>query len=211
MAHFSTALRRILANRHSPEATAFFHELLGHIHRRVSWTASRQCSGLLSTSEHEEIIGDVLYHLMEGGLTGFRGESLPELLSYVRTICDRTTWRAARRRLKERQIVERVYAELDPRWQARHPPSPDRLVDWTAESPLSDQDRGYLQKLLRSGSKAALAKQDGVSRAAVTQRIQRIRHRLGQLEASARETHEAWLHQEARRALAQQAPSLEPI
>jgi DNA-directed RNA polymerase specialized sigma24 family protein len=205
MSDFRDNLRRILANRHGPEAGALFHKLLEQTHRRVRWLSSHRCHGLFSESEQEEIIGDVMYQLMEGGLVRFRGETPAELHAFVRTIADRTTWRAADRRIREREIVERVHIEMDARWTSRTSSTPDRFVDWVAESPLSEKDRTYLRALIQAGSKAELARRDGISRAAVTQRVQRIRDRIAALEPGDRASHEGWMLREASQALDSQA------
>ena len=63
-----------------------------------------------------------------------------------------------------------------------------------AESPLSEADQAYLRQLLAAGSKAELARRAGVSRAAVTQRVQRIRRRVAELAPRERSSHEVWLH-----------------
>lgn len=206
MTAFQDNLRRTLANRHSPEAGALFQTLLEHVHRRVSYLGSTRCQGLLGESEMEEIIGEVLYQLMDGALTRFRGESLPELLGFVRTMSDRATWRAAQRKLKERRVVERVHDDHDARWVGQPEPSPDRLIEFMPPSPLSEADQGYLLALLRAGGKAALAEHHGVSRAAVTQRIQRILGRIDDLPEKQRASHEAWLQRQARGVLDEEAP-----
>ena len=62
--------------------------------------------------------------------------------------------------------------------------------------------------LLEAGSKAALARRVGVSRAAVTQRVQRIRQRIDALSGHDRMAHDVWMTQEARHALEATAPEL---
>jgi hypothetical protein len=206
MSVFQDNLRRTLANRHSPEAAALFQTLLEAVHKRVAYLVATRCRGALGTTDIEEILGEVLYQLMEGALARFRGESLPELLGFVRTITDRTTWRAAQRKARERRVVEQVHDDSDARWTGQPEAAPDRLVEFTPPSPLPEADQNYLLALLRAGSKAALAEHDGVSRAAVTQRIQRIRARIDALPSKQRASHEAWMERQARGVLDEEAP-----
>ena len=56
--------------------------------------------------------------------------------------------------------------------------SPDAGVELSQTNPLNPQDTAYLEELFSAGSQAGLARRTGVSRAAVTQRIQRIRARI---------------------------------
>ena len=86
MSDFRDMLGRVLANRHSPEAGAFYRTLLEYIHRRVSMRARMRWRGLLTDSEVEEIVADVLLALMTRSLSSFHGDSMPELIGYVRTI-----------------------------------------------------------------------------------------------------------------------------
>jgi hypothetical protein len=188
------ALRRVLANRHGPEAAALFQTLLRYIDKRVALQIRTRCHGLLSDTDHEELVGEVLYQLMRGGLARFRGDTMPELIGFVRTATDRITWRAADKRLRERDAVAAVQAADDTPWTRDTVRAEAHAVEITAASPLSDDDQDYLRELLFAGSKAELARRREVSRAAVTQRIQRIRDRLNALPAPARAAHEAWLH-----------------
>ena len=145
----------------------------------------------------------MLLQLLQGSLATFRGESVPELLGFVRTVADRTTWRTIRRRDRERALLQKEATEIVEGWSARLP-APDVRGERTAVSPLSEADQDYLISLLRAGSKAELARVAGVSRAAVTQRVQRIRNRVSELGANARMQHEVWLTQAARRVVAEQ-------
>jgi hypothetical protein len=207
MEDFNTNLRRVLADRHSPEATALFRTLLGYIGRRVTAVANGRCRGLLSESDIEEIAGEVLFQLMQGGLARFRGESMPELIGFVRTMCDRTTWRAAQRRARERDAVAEFRNTDDDAWT----PSAIRsdVVEFEARSPLSEADQTYLAELISAGSKAELARRAGVSRAAVTQRIRRIQDRIAQLAPRDRGAHDAWMKQTAHDVLESRASGLQ--
>lgn len=200
-------LRLLVADRHSAEAAALFHLLMRYVHKRVI-NVSRTCGNALQQSEQEEVVADVLLQLMQGSLASFRGESVPELLGFVRTIADRTTWRKVRRKEREQQALTGVGSEVIVDWTST-PPSPDRHLETVPDSPLSDNDQGYLLDLLRAGSKAELARRAGVSRAAVTQRVQRIRSRVAELAPQARMAHDVWLRQSARGVLEDQADSYE--
>lgn len=188
-------LALLISDRHSPEARALFEVLCRYAHRRVA-VVSRHCGQALSESEQEEVVGEVLLQLMQGSLASFRGETLPELLGFVRTIADRTSWRAIRRRDREKSAIHSDTDLLED-WTAPID-RPDAHIEVRSETPLPDADRAYLEELLRAGSKAEMARRSGVSRAAVTQRVQRIQNRVAELTVHERHTHEAWLLQTAR-------------
>jgi len=194
-------LRMLLSDRHAPEARALFEVLMRYIHNRVRH-ATRSRVGRISAAEKEELVSDVLLQLMRGSLAAFRGETLPELLGFVRTITDRTVWRALRSSDRD-QIV--TY-ELDDERVASSELGPD--AEFVGDSPLPDTDQAYLMQLLQAGSKAEFARRSGVSRAAVTQRVQRIRTRVAALAANDRMAHEVWLKQSARTVLEEEALQL---
>ena len=188
-------LRQLLADRRSPQARALFEVLCRYTHKRVA-IVSRHCGGALVEAEQEEAVAEVLLQLMQGSLVTFRGETLPELLGFVRTIADRTTWRIIRRRDRERSLIQGEAALVED-WNAALP-RPDAHIETVPNSPLPEVDQAYLLELLQAGSKAELARRAGVSRAAVTQRVQRIRARISELPAMARLAHDVWLNQAAR-------------
>ncbi len=197
MTELQQSLRGILANRHTPEARAFYEKLLGYIERRsrLIW---RSCyHDLLSQAEVEEAVSDVLKRLMCGALARFRGETLNELFGFVRTITDRCVWRLAQKKLREREALEGEGREHAEGWYGtiRHP---EALVEVIPEVPLEEPDRVFLKLLLEAESKVEYSRRHGVSRAAVTQRVQRIRSRIAKLEPEQRRTVDAWLHQQAR-------------
>jgi DNA-directed RNA polymerase specialized sigma24 family protein len=192
-------LRLVLADRTSPEAAAFFQLLMAYVHKRTI-AVSRHCGNALTDSEQEEVVADVLLQLMQGSLAAFRGQSVPELYGFVRTIADRTTWRVIRRKERELRALEGEGADAVEGWQGTMP-RPDADAERVAESPLSEADQDYLVQLLVAGSKAELARRAGVSRAAVTQRVQRIRARIAELAPKERSSHEVWLERAARDAL----------
>ena len=196
-----THLRQLLADRTSPEAEALYLTLAGYIERRVRRTAMSRYADLLGPPEIEEAVGEVLLQLMAGSLAQFRGDTLPELLAFVRSICDRCVGRAARKRIKERNALDEQGQQAVRGWNG-DVPSPDQAVRMVPESPLSTTDQEYLVALLHAGSRADYAKQNGVSRAAVTQRVQRIRARIEALPSLDQEAAEAWLRHEARKSAA---------
>lgn len=194
-------LRRLLADRHGPEATAIFRTLLAFVSRRVARVAHGAARGLLTEADREEVIGEVMFQLMEGALGRFRGESMGELLAYVRTMTDRVALRRGHRRLRERDTVHDLFVEGAAAWTPEGPDAPDAGVEFDADSPLDAADQTYLEDLVHAGSKAALARQRGVSRAAVTQRVGRILSRVESLDAPQKAAHEAWLERVASDAL----------
>jgi DNA-directed RNA polymerase specialized sigma24 family protein len=145
----------------------------------------------------EEAVSDVLKRLMCGALVRFRGETLNELFGFVRTITDRCVWRLAQKKLRERDALEGEGREDAEGWYGtiRHP---EALVEVIPEVPLEEPDMTFLQNLLEAESKVEYSRRHGVSRAAVTQRVQRIRRRIAKLEPEQRRTVDAWLHQQAR-------------
>ncbi len=196
-------LRFLLADRRSTEARELFTLLSRYAAKRVA-AVSRHCGGALSASEREEVVSDVLLQLLQGSLASFRGSTIPELLGFVRTVTDRTAWRTIRKRDRERNLIATNAVDLREDWSVRLP-APDYQTEPVADSPLSTEDQTYLLKLLKAGSKAELARRAGVSRAAVTQRVQRIRNRVADLTADAQMRHEVWLSQAARRVVSEES------
>jgi DNA-directed RNA polymerase specialized sigma24 family protein len=192
-------VRALLCDRHSPETAALFQVLSRFAHRRVV-SVGRACHAQLSATEEEELVGDVLLTLLQGALAGFRGDTIPELYAFVRTITDRTTWRFIRRRDRTRRAAAEAARDA-PEWWVARTPAPDQAFEHVVDSPLGAVDRAYLVELLRAGSKAELARAAGVSRAAVTQRVQRILQRVAALSMVERMAHEVWLAQQAAAAL----------
>jgi hypothetical protein len=192
-------LEALLADRNSEEARALFLRLAGYIDGRVGRVVAGRYRDLLGNADQEEVTGEVLFELMNGALAGFRGGSLGELLSYVRRISDRCVWRAAQRRIRERNLLDGEHAETVAAWHG-DVPSPDGLVHFVPECPLSEEDEAYLRTLLAAGSRAEMARQANVSRAAVTQRVQRIRRRISALPAREQSAAEAWMRHAAREA-----------
>lgn len=198
-ADFQTQLRDLLANRHTAEAQALYMKLLQYIDRRTNLLVRRRAAGIFSSAEREELVGEVLMQLISGSLATFRGESIGELMAFVRTITDRTVFRAARKRIRERETVREEAAQIE-RWFAEleGPADHASMVD---DCPLSEEDEAYLRALLGAGSKVALAQDRGISRAAVTQRVQRIQRRIAKLPQQDQMAVQAWLRRAARETL----------
>lgn len=190
---FRLQLQRVASNRHSPEAAALYKVLFEYVEARIRRIASRI---RLPRCEQEEIVGEVLVQLMKGGLASFRGGSLPELLAFVRTIADRTAWKRVRKRDRERNALDSAEASAAGEWMRSGPGTPE--TELVVDTPLADKDKAYLLDLLKAGTKAEFARRKGVSRAAVTQRVQRIKSRIAELEPGKRMAHEVWLHHAAR-------------
>lgn len=200
MSAFRDELSLLLADRHSPEARAFFAWLLRYVERRVTTVGSRLYPDLVQPSELEEITAETMVQLVGGSLARFRGESMNELVAYVRVIADRAVCHKVRRRLLERRTLENRGAELAASWTGRLDDSAD-LVRQVPDCPLQSSDMDYLTALLRAGSKGELARRQGVSRAAVTQRVQRIQARIDALAPRDRAAAEAWLEHAARQVI----------
>jgi DNA-directed RNA polymerase specialized sigma24 family protein len=199
MSEFHSQIRQLTADRHSPEARALYATLAGYVERRVAGVARYAAPDLLGACEREEIVADVLFQLVAGSLAQFRGDTIGELTAFVRTITDRSLWRRIRRKVREKRALD----EQRPDVEAWSSPSlrPDDLVHMVPDLPLPAEDEAYLRALIEAGSKAELARQRNLSRAAVTQRVQRIRSRIDRLEPQQQLAVDAWLHQAAREAL----------
>ena len=191
-------LRRLLADRHSPEARGLFLTLAGYVDRRTQRVVRSRYDDLLSVAEREEVVSEVLYELLNGALLGFRGETMPELLAYVRRISDRFCWKAAQKRIRERDVLDGPAGEVVRTWFSA-PEAPDHGAEVVPPCPLDERDADYLVALLASGSRAELARAQGVSRAAVSQRVQRIKSRISQLSSDEVEDAEVWLRHQAAR------------
>lgn len=198
MSALRVQLQFLLADRHSPEAKAFFAWLMPLVDRRVSSVGHKYTPDLLHPCEIEELVGEVMVQLVGGSLAQFRGETINELVAFVRTVSDRTVCRRVRRRLLERKALDEGGPDLLPGWM---PPDPDAIGRRVPDSPLSEADTGYLVDLLRAGSKGELARRQGVSRAAVTQRVQRIQARIQSMAPRERAAAEAWLQEAARQVI----------
>lgn len=197
MSEMQVTLNLLLADRNGPEARAFLERLLIYTDQRCR-SVGRACyRDLLSDQELEEVVAEVIKRLLTGALARFRGDSLGELLAFVRTITDRCLWQRAQRSLRERRLLEGPVGDELREWHSDRL-SPEPMPDLLAEVPLSDQDQEFLRELVVAMSKAEYARRHGVSRAAVTQRVQRVRARIDALNARDQAAVNAWLHVTAR-------------
>lgn len=199
MTELTNQLQDLLADRHTPESKALFELLLKYVNRRVRSAAWRCCRGTFGESQLDEIVSDVLMQLMTGSLASFRGETIGELLAFVRTVSDRSLWRAARKVHRERDALQEEDSSIRA-WNADIA-NPDDMVHLVPDAPLSDEDQEYLRGLLSAGSKVAWAREQGVSRAAVTQRVKRIQNRIAKLSLGDQMAVDAWLHHAAHEAV----------
>ena len=129
---------------------------------------------------------------MSGALARFQGRTVGELLAFVRTISDRLVGHAAFKRIRERDSLAGELGETVRNWTGTEP-MPDEVVRLVPDCPLSQEDADYLTALFASGSRADLARQNGVSRAAVTQRLNRIRTRIHALPNMQQSAAKAWI------------------
>jgi DNA-directed RNA polymerase specialized sigma24 family protein len=188
-ASFAEELRLLLSNRNSTEARAFFQRILEYVDGRVLWVWKARCQDLVGSGEREEVVGQVMLELLSGALVRFRGETLKELLGYIRRITDRTLLHRARGGLRERRFGEAKAGELD--WQVKDPDPSDIELE-IEEVPLPESDQQYLLELARAGSMAEHARRLEVSRAAVTLRVQRIRSRIESMNPRDQASVEGW-------------------
>ena len=186
------ALQQLLSNRHTPEARGLYMTLARYAHRRVDHTVYRRFSDVLGPPDREELVAEVLLQLMSGALARFNGTTVGELLAFVRTISDRLVGHAAFKRIRERDSLAGELGDAVRAWVGEEP-SPEEAIHLIPACPLSEDDAGYLTALFASGSRADMARQTGVSRAAVTQRLRRIRTRIEALPNPQQSAAKAWV------------------
>ena len=191
-------LDELLCNRHTPEARGLYTTLARYAHRRVESSARRRFSDVLTSADHEELTAEVLLQLMSGALSRFQGETVAELLAFVRTICDRLVGHAGFKKIRERDTLAGDFSDEVRGWTGRID-RPDEQLRLEPTCPLGQDDAAYLEALFASGSRADLARERGISRAAVTQRITRIKSRIDGLSTSDQEAAQDWLEDLARR------------
>lgn len=195
------ALEELLSNRHTIEARGLYTTLARYAHRRVESTARRRYGDVLSAPDREELVAEVLYQLMSGALARFQGHSTGELLAFVRTISDRHVNHAAHRRIRERDTLAGEMGDTVRGWIGAEP-TPEESIRLVPDCPLSQDDEDYLIALFRSGSRADLARDRGISRAAVTQRLTRIKSRIDSLPHTDKSDAEVWIEELANRSAA---------
>ncbi|MGB0638982.1 MAG: hypothetical protein ACPGTU_06605 [Myxococcota bacterium] len=199
-------LDQLLANRHTPEARGMYMTLARYTHRRVDLTSGRRYSDILSTVDREEIVGEVILQLMSGALARFQGNTIAELLAFVRTISDRMVGHAARKRIRERNTLAGEMGDEVRSWMGEEM-APDQAVRMDQVCPLSEEDADYLTALFMAGSRANLAHERGISRAAVTQRLNRIRNRIDALPSKHQINARNWVEDLALRMEQSKAPA----
>jgi DNA-directed RNA polymerase specialized sigma24 family protein len=198
MPHLHQQIQGLTADRQSPEARALYGTIARYVERRVFNVVRYSASDLFSSNECEEVVGDVMLQLMTGALVQFRGSTIGELMAYIRTVTDRRIWRLTRRRVREKHFMQSMEARDELNTES---PRPDSFVREVPDVALSDKDEAYLRDLLRAGSKAEYARRMSLSRAAVTQRVQRILRRISALQPQQRMAVDAWLQHAARQAI----------
>ncbi len=192
MSELQAQVRDVLTRRNSAEARALLEHLLRYVDQRVLAVWRYHCVDLVGSGERDEVVAAVMETLLIDGLARFRGETIRELLAYVRVVTDRALLHQARRRLRERRVLDGQRLE----WGARCS-GPEELVEQVPDVPLSEQDQDWLRRLLAAGSMAEHARREQVSRAAVTLRVQRIRGRIEALSRRDQDSVEAWLTEQA--------------
>lgn len=195
------ALEQLLANRHTSEARGLYTTLARYAHRRVEKTARLRYSDVLAAPDREELVAEVLLQLMSGALARFQGHSTGELLAFVRTVSDRHVNHAAHRKIRERDTLAGEMGDTVRSWIGQDP-SPEEAVRLVPACPLNEEDAEYLTALFMVGSRADLARTRGTSRAAVTQRISRIKQRIDNLPVRARSDARVWIEELANRSAA---------
>ena len=133
--------------------------------------------------------------LLLDALFKFRGQHIGALISFVRTITDRHIWHTAQRRIREKkQHAEHMAAVIHDAPSTS--PDPEATLIAIPSCPLDSTDTNYLPGLIRAGSQANYARQQSVSRAAVTQRLKRIRARVHRLTPAEQHAVRHWIHQQ---------------
>jgi hypothetical protein len=199
------SLDQLLANRHTPEARGMYMTLARYTHRRVDLTSGRRYSDILSKVDREEIVGEVILQLMSGALGRFQGSTVAELLAFVRTISDRMVGHAARKRIRERNTLAGEMGDEVRSWMGQQA-APDQAVRMNQVCPLTEEDADYLTALFAAGSRADLARDKGISRAAVTQRLNRIRNRIDAMPSKHQINARNWVEDLALRTEHSKAP-----
>jgi|GEM_PF-6736890 len=151
---------------------------------------------LLSQDEVEELGADVLGELLSRALDRFEGGNDRQLYVYVRTTAHRAVSRAARRKVLDRDSVNRMRNEAPPDAPpllGRPAQTPRLRLRPSDPLPISRDDREYIEDLLAAGGKlSSLAQARGVTRGSVTKMVQRILGRLDSLPMDDRERVGEW-------------------
>lgn len=189
-----SAIADLCDDQSTDGARALYDQLFRYICRRTRIISRSRYADLLDEADQEDVVSDTLVQLISGALQRFRGETIAELIAFARTVTDRRLWRLARRRIAEREALRGEGEETVRSWIA---PSlrPDQSLIVIPPSPLNENDTRYLMDVVCSGSQANYARHHSVSRAAVTQRLQRIKRRIRTLSPDDQDRAEVWLQQ----------------
>lgn len=210
MSQVQQHIRQLLVHRHSAEAMELYTLIMKYTHKRVLHVTSGSTAYKMTKAEVEDLVSDVMLQLINGSLAQFRGESIPELLGFVRTVTDRRVWRDRTKRIKGYEMLRTLKA--DRQQQVKHTTMGcDPLYDFEVETPLSPEDKGYLTELIEAGSKAEFARRNELSRAAVTQRVKRIVRRIETFTEQEQMAVQSWMQRAARTALANEPIVSTPI
>jgi hypothetical protein len=200
MSEIQKQIRHLTINRHTPEALELYTLIMRYSHKRILYVTKSIGSDRITGAEIEDLVSEVMLQLINGSLVQFRGQTVPELIAFVRTVTDRRIWRNRTKRIKNQEMLKRVRTDAEDTLGTKHV-APDAMVEFEPETRLSEEDERYLIALLRAGSKAEYARQQQLSRAAVTQRVKRIIKRIEALTQADQLAVESWLHRMARSAL----------
>ena len=201
------ALAALLAGAATPAAAALYTTLHQSIRRRVSYCARHRYGDLLTRADQEDLVSEIACRLVFGALHIFRGTTDKELRAFVRTVTDRQIWRLVQQKLRERRMLKEHGPQAARDWSGAVPAPESALIAIPA-SPLSPTDTAYLLGLVAAGSQAAYARELQVSRAAVTQRLHRIRRRIAALTETERDTAQSWMRQNLARRRAGRASAI---
>ena len=207
MSDVQQQIRHLLVHRHSAEALELYTLVMKYAYRRVVHVTSGSTAYKLTKAEVEDLVSEVMLQLINGSLAQFRGNTIPELLGFVRTVTDRRVWRDRTKRIKSHEMMRSLKAETE-----RHPNHSrialDTVYEFDVDTPLSQEDQAYLAGLIEAGSKAEYARRNSLSRAAVTQRVKRIVNRIELFTENEQMAVQSWMQKVARTALASEMPGL---
>ena len=194
----------ILSGVQTAQSRALCVLIVEVIRKRSHYRSCCRYRDLVSADDLEDLNSEIMLVLLNGTLQAFRGRSHGELICFLRTIVDRHLWRLAQRRIRERELLNTETKALVESWSGTFM-TPEQALVTIPESPLQEADTSYLLGLIQAGSQAAYARQQAVSRAAVTQRIQRIRKRIQALKEADQTTMRIWMSQRIQHRMHMQA------
>ena len=100
--------------------------------------------------------------VLSGALARFKGNSVGELLAFVRTVCDRLVGHAAFKKIRERDTLAGEHGDEIRQWVSSEL-RPDEAIRMVPDCPLDKDDASYLEALFASGSRADLARDQHAS------------------------------------------------